>query len=74
MKGRTLTQTVNCQPLTAEVRFQSRPVRVGFVVDDVAAGHVSFWKLRLSPVSITSPVIRFLSFITEVIKSQEMTA
>jgi hypothetical protein len=46
---------------------------VGFVVDEVAAGHVSFWQLRISSVIITSPVIRVLSF-TEVIKSQQLTA
>jgi hypothetical protein len=46
---------------------------VGFVVDEVAAGYLSFWKLRLSSVSITSPVIRVLLF-TDVVKSQQMTA
>jgi hypothetical protein len=34
---------------------------VGFVVDEVAAGHLSFWKLQLFPVGITSTVIRVLS-------------
>lgn len=36
--GPAVTSAVCLQPLTAEVRFQSRPVRVGFVVYNVALG------------------------------------
>ena len=42
-------------------------------MDEVAAGKVSFWKLPLSSVSITSPVICVLSF-TDVINCQQPTA
>jgi hypothetical protein len=38
--GHAMAEVVSCQPLTTEARGYSRPVHVGFVVDEVVLGQV----------------------------------
>jgi hypothetical protein len=44
----TMTQAISCHHVTKDVRFHSRPVHVGFVVDRVAVETVSSWYFILS--------------------------
>jgi hypothetical protein len=51
----TMTEAVSCQHVIMDVRFHSRPVHVGFVVNRVAAEKVLPGTF---PVSIILPVLR----------------
>jgi len=59
---RAVTQEVRRRPLTAEVRLQTRPVYVVFVVDRVIVGQVFIRAFRFSTVSIITPVLHAHSF------------
>jgi hypothetical protein len=70
-QGASITQP--CQreimgraPFITAVLVQSRPFRVGFVVDKLTLGQVSPWVLPLSPVSINLSVFGTHSFIIEI--------
>jgi hypothetical protein len=53
--GRAVAQAVNRRRLTTESRVAPGLIRVGFVVDKVALGHVFLRVLRFSPVSMIPP-------------------
>jgi hypothetical protein len=50
-----MTPTVSCLSFKAEVLFDPRPVRVGFVVYKLALGQDFFFLLHSSSVSTISP-------------------
>jgi hypothetical protein len=51
--GHAMAQAFSCQSVRGQgCRFDSRPVIVGFVVDNVALGQAVLWLLQFSPVII----------------------
>jgi hypothetical protein len=57
-----MTQAVSRQPVTG---FAPRSIRVGFMVDKVALGHVFVRVLRFSPVNIIPPSLPVLIYNLE---------
>jgi hypothetical protein len=55
-----MTQAVSRRPPTAEARFDSGSVHVGFVVDKVELGQVFPRVFRFSPVDFIPPVLHYL--------------
>jgi len=56
-EGHAVAQEVKRRPLTAEVRLQTRPVYVVFVVERVIVGQVFNRAFRFSTVSIITPML-----------------
>ena len=56
---------VSCQLLTAVTGFAHGPVRVGFVVDNVALGQARLQVIRFSAVSMILPVLHIQSSVTD---------
>jgi hypothetical protein len=49
--------------------FDPRPVHLGFVVDKVALGHVSFRVLRFPPVTVVPPMFHTRLLVTDIVAS-----
>jgi len=56
-KVRAMSQAVSLRPLTTEARFRCRSVRIKYVVDRVAMGHIFLRVLGFSPVYIIQPML-----------------
>ena len=61
------------RPLIAKERVQSRSVLAGFMVDDVALGHINLEVLRISAVIFIPLVLDVHSFNTDAVWSQQLT-
>jgi hypothetical protein len=57
-----MAQAVSRWLVTAESRFLTGPVHVGFVVDEVVLGRVSLRAPRLYPVCIIPPWLSILTY------------